>query len=436
MPRRMSARARASSSTSNEEKDPRVRVVWGLGTGRHIRHAARAGDRLIVFAVDVPPRDAARVERVLQNRPELARAHSEGRLEIVVGDLQTLRSRFSSLGEDTAQELIVDLAALDAAPEDMRPLVRLVERLHVEQRDAIKYRERLRSNLEHNLATVVAAPPLSLLTGAAAGRPAFVLAAGPSARAAIRWLPELRRYGPLIAVDTALPLCRQANTTIDCLASIDPHPSSSKHLASGIGGVTYLAFQPYACPQVVAAFANRVVAVPDGDKLCDALADALELPRVEATGTVLTYAIDVATTLGCNPIVLIGADFAHVGLQSHAAGTASATAVIDTGVHTHDTSGQRVATTHALERFRAAVEQRIIRARAAGVAYWAVDGGGARIEGAHMLSWVELAQQLGSRPPPPAVDPEWLADIAIPASSGHTAPERTERANAVLRAFP
>jgi hypothetical protein len=241
-----------------------------------------------------------------------------------------------------------------------------------------------------------------------------VLAAGPSAAAATTWLAGARRHGPLFAVDTALPLCRTAELPIDCLVSVDPHPTSAVHLGHGVAGVDVLAFQPYCAPEIVAAFPRRVLALPQGDRLCDRAASLLGLASVPIAGTVLLYALQVAATLGCDPIVLVGADFAHVGGRSHALGTATSRAIDPSGLEIAAADGSRVPTSHALLRFLAAVERHITTASARHVV---VDGGGAAIAGARRISPAAIARAVrreptsprGPLPPPPAPRPSAIA---------------------------
>ncbi len=372
-------------------------LLWGLGTGRRTRALLREGASVEVLALDVDPRRPEDAERVVDACELLSEARTTGRLRLVVGAATELAARLSASDVPTRME--VDLAALASVPASARSLARTVERIHLEQADARRHGPRLRANLVENMDAIVGAPSLHALAGASAGRPAFVLAAGPSAASSMDWIGEARRHGPLIAVDTALPLCRRAGAPVDCLVSVDPHPTSAVHLSHGTDGVGLLAFQPYCAPAIVDAFPHRVLALPRGDRLCDRAARLLDLPSLPIAETVLLYALQVAAALGCGPIVLVGADFAHVGGKSHAEGTATSRALGPSGLVVESTTGDAVPTSSSLLRFLSEVERHIARS---GVPHIAIDGGGAAIEGARRVSSSACARWLHRRPTIPA----------------------------------
>jgi hypothetical protein len=382
-------------------------VVWGLGSGRKARALLRDGARVLVYAIDVAADRSDVVEAVVTACDRLRTARRDGRLTIVHGSAAELARAFRQLPDDGVV-MHVDLAALASVPEPARALARTIERLHLEQTDLHRFAARLRDNLRDNLVALCDAAPVTAWSGAASGRPGFVLAAGPSARAAMPWLAAARRHGPLFAVDTALPLCREHALPIDCLVSVDPHPRSAVHLSRGCDDVGALAFQPFCAPSVVQGFARRLCALPAGDRLCDDVAQALALPRLHAGGTVLLYALQLATLVGCDPIVLVGADFAHVGGLSHAEGTATATRMAPSGALAPTAAGTLVPTTTALQRFRGEIEDHLAQQRDR--ALWWVDGGGAAIAGSRRTDGAAMtrlwrrapSQAWTSLPPPPA----------------------------------
>jgi hypothetical protein len=372
------------------------RVVWGLATGRHLLGPLEQGERILVLAIDLLPPGTAEVEATITGHPILQRAIQEGRLEIRVEDAPCLARRFASLQRSGGGQPAMDvhLPALLMAPPAAQPLARLVERIHLEHRSHPRVAERMRNNLAANLESMAAAPGIDQLVLTPPHRPGFVLAAGPSARAALPYLRQVRTWGPLLVVDTALPLCQAQNIPVDLVASVDPHPKSRDHVRGGSRGTGILAFQPYCHPEVVAAFPRRVWASPCGDLLFDRVSPDLGLPQVETFNTVLLYAVQIAEKVGCDPIVMVGADLAHVGGLSHARGTASARFVPDVPLSAPNCTGQAVPTTRALQRFQADLERHI---RGSAHEYWVVDGGGAAIRGAWRTGWEELLPVLSSR---------------------------------------
>lgn len=362
----------------------RLDVVWGLGSGRRVRGLLRDGASVEVLAIDAAPSDVMRIESVIGACTTLTEARRAGRLAVRVGTPAELAQRWRSLGElATPPRIHVDVAALAKVPEPAAALARLVIRLHDERRDHARFGARLRANLVENLDAMSSAESLSRFAGTARGRPAFVVAAGPSARAAAPWLRAAGRHGPVIAVDTALPLLREHDVAVDWLVSVDPHAASTVHLRGGTEGVARLAFQPYCTPAMVQAFEHRVLALPAGDPLCDRVAAELDLVSLPVAGTVLLYALQIAAVLGCDPVVVVGADLAHVGGRSHAIGTATAHAVTPSGNVAFDSAGNPVPTTSSLLGFLAAVEHHVAHTTSRA---WFVDGGGARVRGARMVA--------------------------------------------------
>jgi Protein of unknown function DUF115 len=371
------------------EHDPRAApdevLVWGLGSGRRVRALLREGKRVEVLAIDVDPARPDIADATVRACPRLSEAERDGRLRVLVAPPEQLAARFSMLADHhpSAGSMHVDLAALSCVPEPARDLARVIERLWTERADLERFAPRLHANLRDNLEAIAGAPSLERWRDAARGRPGFVLAAGPSAAAALPWLAHARTLGPLIAVDTCLPLCRNAELSIDCLASVDPHASSRVHLQRGTQGVGALAFQPYCAPAVVSSFGVRMLGLPAGDRLCDRAAAELGLPAFPVAGTVLLFALQIAALLGCDPIVMVGADFAHVGGLSHAEGTATARALTPTGVLVSDCRGRAIPSSSSLLRFKGDVEQHIA---ASTIRHLAIDGGGAAIAGTRAIA--------------------------------------------------
>lgn len=394
---------------SSDEGTPSHALVWGLGSGRKVRALLREGKHVEVLAIDVDPQrpDAARA--IVASCPRLVEAEREGRLHVLVAAPEQLAAHFSVRAQDRLGALHIDHAALAAVPPAARDLARMIERLSAEQLDAQRFAPRLRANLRDNVEALARATSLSGWRDAAKGRPGFVLAAGPSARAALPWLGDARKLGPLIAVDTALPLCRGTGLPIDCLVSVDPHPTSSVHLQEGCDGVGVLATQPFCTPAIVSSFATRVLALPAGDKLCDRGAAELELPSLPVAGTVLLYALQIAAVLGCDPIFVAGADFAYVDGLSHARGTATSKPAPRTGLVVPDRHGRMVPSSTTLVRFKGDVEQHVA---ASTTRHVVVDGGGAAIAGVRTVApatierWVQRAARhsdsfsLGAPPEP------------------------------------
>lgn len=374
---------------------PELALVWGLGSGRRVRELLRRGLHVEVLALDVDPERPELATAIVGACPRLRDALVHGRLRVFVGSPAELGARLQALSSDRVH-VHVDLAALSAVPEPARALARTVERLHLEQLDLHRFASRMRANLRENLDAITDACGFDSWRDAAVGLPVFVLAAGPSARAAMPALRIAASRGPVVAVDTTLPLCREFDVPIDVLVSVDPHPESAVHLQRGCERVAALAFQPFCAPAVVDAIEPRVLGLPRGDALCDRAAAALALPSFHVAGTVLLFALQIAELLGGAPVVMIGADFAHVGGRTHAEGTATSRVIDAAGGFVRNTRGEPVPTSSTLKRFHAEVEAQVARAA---VPVWHLDGGGAAIAGCRALSLAELANWCDAQPP-------------------------------------
>ncbi len=394
-------------------------VLWGLGSGRRARALLRAGHRVEVLALDVDPSRPEQARAVVAGCEELHNAMQHGELIVRVAQPAHLASRFQGLADACPRpQLEVDLAALMSVPQPAQALARMIERIHIERRDVARFGSVLRDNLRRNLDASASAISFEALAGTARGRLGVVLAAGPSASASLEWIAATRNVAPLIAVDTALPMCERACVSIDYLASVDPHAASAVHLQRGTTGVGALAFQPYASPAVVAAFSERVLALPAGDLLCDAVAERTGLPRLPVAGTVLLYALQLAAQLGCDPIIVVGADFAHVGGRSHAEGTATSVATSPSGITALTRHNREVASSTSLLRFRSDIERHIANTSAHHIA---VDGGGAAIAGTRMVDRHAVARWLQRRM---RTETPWRRAPLTPASDDCIATQR------------
>jgi len=160
------------------------------------------------------------------------------------------------------------------------------------------------------------------LFGTAAGAAVHVAAAGPTLA---DHLDDLGRRGDqlLLAVDAALPTLAGAGVRPDVVVSMDPHPQGPEVLLnvpqSAIEG-TVLVYDPVVRRQALEGWpGRRLVMYRDGDLHASLRRDQ---PKgvLWSSGSVLHPAVALAVEMGANRVTLYGADFAHVGGRTHAAG--------------------------------------------------------------------------------------------------------------------
>lgn len=183
-------------------------------------------------------------------------------------------------------------------------------------------------NTLRNLPHLAHARDVRHAVGRHAGRPAIVAGAGPSLDRNLAELTAIdgwRDRAVVIAVDTALKPMLAAGVTPHAVVAVDPGEANAATLLD-LPPLpdTWLVAEPSLDPRCFAAFHGRTACfrVSDSHEPWPWLADAgVAVGRLRAWGSVLTTAYDLALELGCDPIVLIGADLAYTGGQPYCRGT-------------------------------------------------------------------------------------------------------------------
>lgn len=175
-----------------------------------------------------------------------------------------------------------------------------------------------------NLRHLVESRDVAELFGAFAGVPAFVLAAGPSLNRNLEELRPHRDRALVVAVDTALRPSLAQGVEPDLVVGVDPGEANLRHLS--VGGAplrTHLVAEPSLAPGSFDAFAGRVFTfrVARHHPWPWLQEHGIDRAQLLAWGSVLTTALDLTVRLGCNPVVLFGADFAYTDGQPYCRGT-------------------------------------------------------------------------------------------------------------------
>lgn len=190
-------------------------------------------------------------------------------------------------------------------------------------------------NLLMNLDRYAVCPGVEDLRGAARGRPAIVVAAGPSLRRNMDLLarPGVRERFVIIAVQTALKPLLARGIRPHFVTALDYHEISRRFYEglteADVEGVTLVA-DPKANPAILEAFPGAIRMPGDamlpGDR---AILDELlgpELARPMGTlppgATVAHMAYYLARHLGCDPVILIGQDLGFTDGVYYGAGAA------------------------------------------------------------------------------------------------------------------
>jgi hypothetical protein len=174
-----------------------------------------------------------------------------------------------------------------------------------------------------NLRALAHEADVASLFGAAPGRPAIVVAAGPSLD---RTMPALRDVGEralIITVDTALRPLLDAGIEPHLVVAVDPGESNARHLYDlPPCSRTFLAAEASMDPAAVRAFRGRtfLFCVSNHEPWPWLQAHGAGRGALRAWGSVLTSAFDLAVQAGCDPIVFTGADLAYSDDRPYARG--------------------------------------------------------------------------------------------------------------------
>ncbi len=183
-------------------------------------------------------------------------------------------------------------------------------------------------NAVMNLDHYAACGGIAELRGACAGRPAVVVAAGPSLERNIDLLaePGVRDRVVIVAVQTVLRQLLARGIRPHYVTALDHHEISRRFYEGlrpeDVEGVTLIA-EPKANPAILDAFPG-VVRCPSDELLDGILGDGLarDMGRIEPGATVAHLAYAVARHLGCDPVILTGQDLAFTDGQYYSAGAA------------------------------------------------------------------------------------------------------------------
>ncbi|MEM0984576.1 MAG: 6-hydroxymethylpterin diphosphokinase MptE-like protein, partial [Planctomycetota bacterium] len=183
-------------------------------------------------------------------------------------------------------------------------------------------------NLLRNVRDYVTRPGVLDLAGAAAGKPAIVVAAGPSLQRNIDQLaePGVRDRFVIIAVQTVLKPLLARGIKPHFVVALDHHEISGRFYeglsAEDVEGVT-LVVEPKCSPAIMTSFPGRVRVTTD-EWFDQVIGSELYRPlgTLKLGSTVAHLACYLARHLGCDPVITIGLDLGFTDNQYYAAGAA------------------------------------------------------------------------------------------------------------------
>ncbi|MBI4574728.1 MAG: motility associated factor glycosyltransferase family protein [Planctomycetes bacterium] len=410
-------------------------ILLGFGLGHHLRAlTARLSTANRVFVVE---RDIALFRAALAASDFTDLLDERVRFFVELDDLDLYAGLRSELRRIFASRVVLvapsPLAAAD--PEGYRrtlpELRKFVGAAQIVLQTAFVLP---RLNLESQTASLVEwlrGRSVSDYRGRFEGRPAVVVAAGPSLGRNVEGLRAARGRAVLIAVSTALKPLLARGLTPDFACVLDYHRLSRRYF-DGIpaAGAPPLFCDPKANAEAVAAYSGPKV-FPDDD-LLGYLSGGVcgERGRVEGGGTVAHTAFFLACYLGCDPVIFVGLDLSYTGGLVHIPGTAIHAQRRGelNRFHTLDTReweffarqrryltevpGQTEPTVHTDDLMLSYLRDFELLFRQAGVRVVDATEGGARKAGCESLTLAEaIRRYCGERLPPEAFEPPRAPDV-------------------------
>lgn len=287
----------------------------GAGGGHLVSAVARACLPTKVLVLEPDPQTAARA----MTRRDWQAWLETGRLRMLTGpDYVGASSIARHVNGAKPSAIVVNDALAAQRPDAAARAVLVARRIQHEAAANAEARRRFagRYLLQTlgNLAAIEREGNVSALDGAFAGRPAVIVAAGPSLDRNLPALVGYQERAVVIAADTTLRPLLAGAVRPHLVLGVDPNDVNARHLAgvpdtSGI----WLAAEGSLHPSVFGGFAGRTFVFKVSHHEPWPWLDGAGFGRgtLRAWGSVVTSALDLALRMGCNPIVFVGHDFAY-----------------------------------------------------------------------------------------------------------------------------
>lgn len=254
------------------------------------------------------------------------------------------------------------------------------------------------NNFLKNLHHAVNDPGISSLRDRLAGRPAIVVAAGPSLEQNIHLLREAKDRAVVIAAGSAINPLLKNRIEPDLLVSFDPSEANYQHFENLRTSWLPLVYVPTIFPRIIEEYPGpRFTAAMDTFPFITWFFNELgEEKGLLASGpSVANVSWYLANELGLNPIILVGQDLAFTRGKTHAAGAAHARTVDVESEEargrlllTEGVDGTPVPTTTPMYAMKVWFEQRLMKAPKDRMTIDATEGG-AKIEGTAIMTLEE-----------------------------------------------
>lgn len=308
---------------------PAAACIIGAGLGFIIDALVARSTRTRILVLEPEPATVP----CLLGRCDWTDLIADGRLLILWGPEFDGASEAWRILDGEAAPLVLTHPVLTAErPEAAAAAARVLKRATTDwkaNRDARdRFAGRYLLNTLRNLPLFDRTGDVATLAGRYAGVPAVIAAAGPSLNRNLEELTRvdgLRDRAVVISVDTALRTCLAAGVDPHFVVAVDPAEANARHLVNpGRCDDTWLVAEPSVDAEAFRAFHGRTLLfrIADHDPWPWLRARGTNRGLLRVWGSVLTAAVDFALQLGCNPLLLVGADLAYTNNQPYCRGTA------------------------------------------------------------------------------------------------------------------
>lgn len=299
-------------------------VLIGAGTGHALDGllALRSGLKVVVLEPNPKAAETLGLRLARWTDPDV------NRLAILSGPSYAggaeVARRFTTVGR---APVVVDPQLERSHPREVARARNVVSRLAF-QTDANEGARRATAG-RYLLQTLANAPRLARESDVAAlsslmsGIPAVIVAAGPSLDQNIHDLAPVLDRVLVIACDTAARPLVSLGVEPHFIVATDSSRANAGHLSSLPVTESWLVAEGSLHPSAFTHFSHRTFyfRVADHEPWPWLAAAGLSASRLDTWGSVLTSALSFAQHIGCNPIGLIGADFAFTGGRPYCRGT-------------------------------------------------------------------------------------------------------------------
>lgn len=183
-----------------------------------------------------------------------------------------------------------------------------------------RFGQLMETNFRSNLPKLKEIPLVNNYFGSLRGRPAVLVAGGPSLEKALSFLKKVDGV-TILAVGTAVAPLTLAGVKPHFVIVTDPQPVVAGQLEC-MDPCTPLIVLPTVHPEVLESQQGpKLMALQAGFGPAEEMAEACGVDTVESGGSVSTTALDILIRMGADPIILTGLDLAFPDNRLHTRGT-------------------------------------------------------------------------------------------------------------------